>query len=172
MAGSQFMCWNSALSTTTTINTGTQYTLSTNSCALQIAVPSGGLIQLVEWGVSLATVQATAALLEVATTATASTMSTAHTTTTVFSAIDALNGSTSRLTMGTGATGYGNGTITSNTTLRPVDRQQVFSAYAKIWPLEDYPQVGNASAAQYLQFRINPAATVNAFIWARWIEKI
>jgi hypothetical protein len=171
LAGSQFQCWNSALSTTTTINAGTSYVTGA-ACALQLGVPSGGLIQLIEWGVSLATVQATAAVLEVATTATASTMTTAHTTTTVFPAINSLNGSTSRLTMSTTATGYGTGTITSNTTLRPIDRQQVFSAYAKIWPLEDYPQVGNASAAQYLQFRINTAATVTAFIYARWIELI
>jgi hypothetical protein len=119
-------------------------------------------------------VQATAAIVEVATTATATTGLTAHTTTTVFPAINVLNGATSRLTMGTGATGWSStATITSNTTLRPIDRQEVFSAYAKIWPLEDYPQVGNASAAQYLQFRIQPQATITAaLIYARWIEMI
>jgi len=172
LAGSQFMCWNSALSTTTTINAGTQYTAAA-LLALQLAVPSGGLIQLVEWGVSFNTVQATAAIVEVATTATATTGLTAHTTTTVFPAINVLNGATTRLTLGTGATAYGAVAITSNTTLRPVDRQEVFSAYSKIWPLEDYPQVGNASAAQYLQFRIQPQATItSALIYARWIEMI
>jgi hypothetical protein len=122
--------------------------------------------------VSLATVQTTAAIVEVATTATATTGLSAHTTTTVIPAINELNPAASRLTMGTAATGYGAVAITSNTTLRPLDRQNVFSAYAKIWPLEDYPQVGNASAAQYLQFRINTAATVTAIIYARWIELI
>lgn len=175
MAGNQFMCWNSALSTTTTINAGTSYTGGANPfCALQLGVPSGGLIQLIEWGISLNTVQSTAVQLEVATTATASTMTAAHSTTTVFPGIMSLTGATSKLTMSTTATGYGSGTITSNTTLRPLDRQQLFSAYAKIWPLEDYPQVGNASAAQYLQFRINPASgvVVVAMIYARWIEII
>ncbi|MFD9632845.1 hypothetical protein [Streptomyces violascens] len=170
MAGSQFQAYNSALSTTTNIDGGTSYA-SGAKVALQLGIPANGQIALVEWSVSLAGVQTTAAVLEVASTATASTMSTAHTTTTVFPAIDNYTLSTSRLTMSTTATGFGNGAITSNTTLRPVDRQQVFSAYAKIWPLEDYPRFGGSSA-QYLQFRINTAATVNAIIYARWIELI
>lgn len=170
MAGSQFQCYNSALSTTTNVDGGTSYA-SGAKCALQIAVPSNGLIQLVEWGCTLAVVQTTAAVVEVATTATGSTMSAGHTTTTVFPAIDVMSPATSRLTMGTTGTGYGNGSITSNTTLRPLDRQNVFSGYGKIWPLEDYPEVGGTSA-QFLQFRINTAATVVAIIWARWIEKI
>lgn len=170
MAGSQFQAYNSALSTTTNIDGGTSYATGAK-VALQIGIPANGQIALVEWSVSLAGVQTTAAVLEVASTATATTGLTAHTTTTVFPAIDNYTLSTSRLTMGTAATGYGAVAITSNTTLRPIDRQLVFSAYGKIWPLEDYPRFGG-SAAQYVQFRINTAATVTAVIGARWIELI
>lgn len=170
MAGSQFQAYNSALSTTTLIDGGTSYAAGAK-VALQLGIPANGQIALVEWSVSLGGVQTTAAVLEVASTATASTVTTAHTTTTVVPAMDNYTLATSRLTMGTGATGFGNGAITSNTTLRVPDRQQVFSAYGKIWPLEDYPRFGG-SAAQYLQFRINTAATVTAIIYARWIELI
>lgn len=166
----QFIAYNSALSTTTNVDGGTTYAAGAK-CALQLGIPSGGQIELVEWGVSLVTVQATAAALEVCSTAAASTMSTAHTTTTVANILDP-NGVTSRLTMSTTATGFGNGAITSNTSLRPVDRQNVFSSYAKIWPLGSYPKFGATGAAQYLQFRINTAASVNAWIYAVFNELI
>jgi hypothetical protein len=166
----QFIAYNSALSTTTAIDPGTSYATGAK-VALQLGIPSGGQIELVEWGVSLGTVQATAANLEVCSTATASTMSTAHSTTTICNILDP-NGATSRLTMSTSATGFGNGAITSNTSLRPVDRQNLFSSYAKIWPLGAYPKFGATGAAQYLQLRINTAATVNAYAYFVFNELI
>lgn len=160
----QFIAYNSALSTTTAVDPGTSYAAGAK-CAIQLQIPSGVQIELVEWGISLATVQATAAELEVCSTATGSTMSTAHTTTTVVNNLDP-NGPTSRLTYGaTTNTGFGNGAITSNTSLHPADRQEVFSAYAKIWPLGSYPKFGATGAIQYLQLRINTAATVSAYAY-------
>lgn len=169
-----FYAYNSALSATTAIAAGTSYVAATARVALQLGIPSGGRIKLIEWGISFdGSTAATPALVEVASTATASTMSSAHTTTTV----ECLDDSTypdSRLTMGTGATGYGNGAITSNTTLRMADRQYIAPSnqYIKQWPLGREPGFGASGAAQYLQFRINTTATVNAIVYAIWEESI
>jgi len=169
-----YIAYNSALSTTTGISAGTSYATGAK-VALQLHIPDAGQIQLVEWGVSFdGSAAATPALLEVATTDTASTMSTAHTTTTVKNLTDP-NGSASRLTYGTTSnTGYGNGTITSNTTLRMFDRQYVAptNQYVKMWPLGNYPMAGNGTTENYLQFRINTSATVNAIVYAVWQEFI
>jgi hypothetical protein len=167
----QFIAYNSALSAASAIDPGTSYVTGTARVALQLAIPSAGQIELVEWGVSLATVQATATALEVCSTATATGSLTTHTTTTIQNILDP-NGATSRLTMGAAATGFGNTGIASNTSLRPVDRQNVFSSYAKIWPLGSYPKFGATGAAQYLQFRISTAATVNAYLYAVFNELI
>lgn len=169
-----YIAYNSALSTTTGIAAGTSYATGAK-VALQLHIPDAGQIQLVEWGVSFdGSAAATPALLEVATTDTASTMSTAHTTTTVKNLTDP-NGSVSRLTFGaTTNTGYGNNAITSNTTLRMLDRQYIAptNQYVKMWPLGNYPMVGNAATENYLQFRINTSATVNAIVYAVWTELI
>ena len=168
-----FYAYNSALSTTTGIATGTSYATGAK-VGLQLAIPSGGRIKLVEWGVSFdGTSAQTPALLEVASTATATTGLTTHSTTT----IECLDDSTypdSRLTMGTAATGYGAVAITSNTTLRMADRQYVAptNQYIKQWPLGREPGFGSSAAAQYVQFRINTSATVNAIIYAIWEENI
>jgi hypothetical protein len=169
-----FIGYNSALSTTTAIDAGTSYATGAK-VALQLHIPDNGYIRLVEWGVSFnGSAAATPALLEVASTDTASTVSTAHTTTTVKS-LDAPSGNpASRLTMGTGSTGFGNGTITSNTTLRPLDRQYVAptNQYVKMWPLGREPEIGTAAAENFLQFRINTSATVTAILYAVWEEHI
>jgi hypothetical protein len=168
-----YIAYNSALSTTTGIAAGTSYATGAK-VALQLQVPDAGQIQLVEWGVSFdGSAAATPALLEVATTDTASTVSTGHTTTTVKPLTDP-NAAPSRLTMGTTGTGFGNGAITSNTTLRMVDRQYVAptNQYVKMWPLGNYPMIGNAATENFLQFRINTSATVNAIVYAVWIELI
>lgn len=170
---SLFIAYNSALSATTGIAAGTSYATG-SKVALQLGIPSGGRINLVEWGCSFdGSAAATPALLEVASTATASTVSTTHSTTTV-ECLDDVSGPDSRLTMGTGATGFGNGAITSNTTLRMADRQYISPTgqYVKMWPLGQYPAFGAAGAAQYVQFRINTAATVNAIVYAVWEENI
>jgi hypothetical protein len=168
-----YIGYNSALSTTTAIAAGTSYATGAK-VALQLNVPDNGTITLIEWGVSMdASAAATPALLEVATTDTASTVSTAHTTTTIKPYLNNQHGASS-LTMGTGATGYGNGTITSNTTLRPLDRQYVAptNQYVKMWPLGREPVIGNGTAESFLQFRINTTATVNAILYAVWDEQI
>jgi hypothetical protein len=167
-----FIGYNSALSTTTGIAAGTSYATGAK-CALQLNIPDNGRIKLVEWGVSFdGSSAATPALLEVASTDTASTMSTAHTTTTIES-LD-MYGVESRLTMGTGATGFGNGSITSNTTLRMADRQYIAptNQYIKMWPLGREPVFGSGTAESFLQFRINTTATVNAIVYAIWEEHI
>lgn len=168
-----FIAFNSALSTTTGIAAGTSYATGAK-VALQLQIPDAGQIELIEWGVSFdGSTAATPALLELATTDTASTVSTGHTTTTVKNLLDP-NGAASRLTMGTTGTGFGNGAITSNTTLRMVDRQYVAptNQYVKMWPLGTYPKIGNAATENFLQFRINTSATVNAIVYAVWNELI
>lgn len=168
-----YIAYNSALSTTTGIAAGTSYATGAK-VALQLGIPSGGQIQLIEWGISMdASAAATPALVEVASTATASTMGTGHTTTTVKPVNDP-NASASRLTMGTTSTGYGNPAITSNTTLRMADRQYVppTAPFVKLWPLGCYPMFGATGAAEFLQVRINTSATVNAICYLVWNELI
>ena len=168
-----FIAYNSALSTTTSIAAGTSYATGAK-VALQLGIPSAGRIKLVEWGCSFDGNSAvTPALLEVASTATATTSMTAHTTTTI-ECLDDSGYPDSRLTMGTGATAYGAVAITSNTTLRMADRQYIppTGQYVKQWPLGREPQFGASGAAQYLQFRINTTATVNAIVYAVWEEHI
>lgn len=168
-----FIAYNSALSTTTGIAAGTSYATGAK-VALQLNIPDAGQIELIEWGVSFdGSAAATPALLEVASTDTATTGLTAHSTTTVKNLLDP-NGAASRLTMGTSATGYGAVAITSNTTLRMADRQYVAptNQYVKMWPLGTYPKFGNGTTENFLQFRINTTATVNAIIYAVWNELI
>jgi hypothetical protein len=168
-----FIAYNSALSATTAIAAGTSYATGAK-VALQLGIPSGGQIELVQWGISMdASAAATAALVEIASTATASTMSSAHSTTTV-KPVDDPNAAASRLTMGTGATGYGNGAITSNTTLRMADRRYVppTGSVDVFIPMGMYPKFGATGAAEYLQFRLNTAATVNAICYMVWRELI
>lgn len=170
MPGSMFQTYNAGVSTGTAINGGEAINTATG-CTLQLGVPANGQIQLVEWWCSLNSIQTAGALFEVATTASASTMSTAHTTTTVFPVMDDTGLLASRLTMGTASTGYGTGLITTNTTLKTLDSQYVYSSYGKIWPLADYPPIGGSSAV-YLQFRVQTFATVTLKVGARWIETI
>lgn len=166
-----YIAFNSALSATTAIAAGTSYTTGAK-VALQIGIPSGGQIELIEWGIAQdGSAAATPTLVEIASTATASTMSTAHTTTTVKPRDDP-NAPASGMTMGTTSTGFGNGAITSNTTLRMAARLYVptTAPYEKLWPLGCYPKFGATGAAEYLQFRINTTVTVNAICWLVWNE--
>lgn len=166
-----YIAYNSALSATTAIAAGTSYATGAK-IAIQLGIPSGGQIELVEWGISMdASAAATPALLEIASTATASTCSSAHSTTTVKPVGDP-NAPGSGLTMGTTSTGYGNGAITSNTTLRMADRQYLppTAPFVKLWPLGCYPKFGATGAAEYVQLRINTTATVNAICYLVWNE--
>jgi hypothetical protein len=168
-----YIAYNSALSTTTAIAAGTSYATGAK-VALQIGIPSGGQIQLIEWGISAdASTAATPALVEIASTASASTVSTAHTTTTVKPLNDP-NAAASRLTMSTTGTGFGNGAITTNTTLRMADRQYLpmTAPFVKLWPLGCYPTFGATGAAEFVQLRINTTATVNVICYMVWNEMI
>ena len=166
-----YIAYNSALSTTTGIAAGTSYATGAK-VALQIGIPSGGQIELIEWGIAQdGSAAATPSLVEIASTATASTVSTAHTTTTVKPVNDP-NAPASGMTMGTTSTGFGNGAITSNTTLRMADRLYVptTSPWVKLWPLGCYPKFGATGAAEFLQLRINTTVTINAVVWMVWNE--
>jgi len=166
-----YIAYNSALSTTTGIAAGTSYATGAK-VALQIGIPSGGQIELIEWGIAQdGSAAATPSLVEIASTATASTVTTAHTTTTVKPVNDP-NAPASGMTMGTTSTGFGNGAITSNTTLRMADRLYVptTSPWVKLWPLGCYPKFGATGAAEFLQLRINTTVTINAVVWMVWNE--
>lgn len=166
-----YIAYNSALSATTAIAAGTSYTTGAK-VALQLGIPSGKQIELIEWGIAQdGSAAATPTLVEIASTATASTMSTAHTTTTVKPQLDP-NAPASTLTMSTTGTGYGNGAITSNTTLRMGPRLYVptTAPYEKLWPLGCYPKFGATGAAEFLQFRVNTTVTLNLICWLVWNE--
>lgn len=166
-----YVAYNSALSATTAIAAGTSYATGAK-VAIQLGIASGKQIEIVEWGIAQdGSAAATPTLVEIASTATASTVSTAHTTTTVKPMNDP-NAPASGLTMSTTATGYGNGAITSNTTLRMADRLYVptTAPYVKIWPLGCYPKFGATGAAEFVQLRINTTVTLNAICWLVWQE--
>lgn len=168
----QFIAYNSALSTTTGIAAGTSYATGAK-VAIQLQIPDSSQIELVSWGISLDVAQATAALVEIASTDTGSTATTAHTATTVESMGQYATGMNSRLTYGaTTNTGFGSGAITSNTTLRMADRAYVQQAYTMLWPLGERIWFGSAAAENFVQLRINTAATVNAICWLCWNEHI
>lgn len=166
-----YIAYNSALSTTTGIAAGTSYATGAK-VAIQVGIPSGGQIELIEWGIAHdGSTAATPSLVEIASTATASTVSTAHSTTTVKPVGDP-NAPASGMTMSTTGTGYGNGAIASNTTLRMADRLYVptTSPWVKLWPLGCYPKFGATGAAEFLQLRINTTVTLNVICWLVWNE--
>lgn len=163
----QYVAYNGPHSATTALVVPVSYAAGAK-CALQIGIPSGQFIYLVGFGVSFdedptAAAAANGAAIEIASTATASTMSTAHTTTTVKQWNAVVDGRASSMTMGTGSTGYGNGAITSNTTLRYADRRFIpaTSSFDMIWPSDMRPQFGAAAAAEYVQLRVNTTITLN-----------
>jgi hypothetical protein len=174
-----FTAYNAALSATTAIAAGTSYATGAK-CALQLAIPANGYIDIVEWGIDFSTDYTSdsanlSALFEIAVTATATTGLTAHTTTTV-QPMDraAVNGAaTSRLTMGTAATGFGAVAITTNTTLGMADRGYIKQSglYRYVGPEGRYYRAGNTSA-HFVQFRLNTSATAIASIYMKWDEHI
>lgn len=172
----QYVAHNGPFSATTALVVPTSYATGPK-VALQLGIPSGQFIYLLGWGISFdedptAAAASNAVACEIASTATASTVSTAHTTTTVKQWNAVVDGRASSLTMGTGATGYGNGAITSCTTLRYADRRFVppTSSFDMIWPSDMMPQFGAAAAAEYLQLRVNTPITINAHAYLIWHE--
>lgn len=160
---------NVALSTTTGIQAGASYTTGAK-VAIQLNVPDSMCIYIVEVGYSSDTNPTTSPLLELATTDTATTALTTHTTTTIKPLLNN-QANASRLTMGTGATGFGAVAITSNTTLRTLHKLYVPQQYVYTYPLGDYPVVGNGTAESFVQLRINTAATQNIYCWVIFDEE-
>lgn len=171
----QYIAYNSAHAATTALSVVTNYTTGAK-VALQLGIPSGQFIYLIGYGISMdrdptSAAAITGTQLEIASTATASTVSTAHSTTTVKPWND-VNGRASTLTMSTTATGYGNGAITSNTTLRYADKRFLppTTSFDYLFPSDMRPQFGNNSAAEFVQLRINTAMTLNALCYLIWDE--
>jgi len=160
---------NVALSTTTGIQAGASYATGAK-VAIQLNVPDNMCIKITEIGISSDVNPATAPLIELATTDTASTVTTGHTTTTIKPLLNNQNNA-SRLTMGTGATGYGTGAITTNTTLRTLHKLYVPQVYVYTYPLGTEPVVGNGTAESFLQFRVNTVSTQNLYCWLIWDEE-
>jgi hypothetical protein len=168
----RFTAYNAALSTTTAVGAGTSYATGAK-VAIQLQIPDNGSIKLIEWGWCQDVATSTATLLEIASTDTGSTVSTAHTTTTVKSNDMNVEGIASRLTYGaTTNTGYGNGAITSNTTLRNSCHLYVPQQIIYTYPLGQEYQFGNLTAENFVQLRVNTTATVNALAWLTWEEHI
>lgn len=163
-----YIAQNAALSTTTALGAGTSYA-SGAKVALQLQIPDNTSVSIVEIGWSQESATSTATLLELVTTDAASTVSTGHTTTTVKPLTQ--NNTTSRLTMGTTGTGYGNGAITTNTTLRTLHKLYAPQQYVYTWPLGMWPIANDGSTETYVQFRVNTTATVNAIAWIIWNEE-
>lgn len=173
----QYIAYNSALSLTTALAVAQSYATGAK-VALQLGIPSGQFITLIGWGIAFDRdpTSATAVLgsqCEIASTATASTVSVAHSTTTVKPWNAVIDGRASSLTMSTTGTGYGNGAITSNTTLRYADKRFVppTSSFDMIWPSDMRPQFGNNAAAEFVQLRVNTAMTANAMAYIIWEEQ-
>lgn len=169
----QFMAYNHALDTTTTVTAGPSYTAGTAAVAIQLQIPAAGTILVKEWGVTFATAQTTQANVVLRSTATGSTCTTAHTTTTV-KPVDTNNANAggSRLTYGaTTNTGYGITTITSATSLRQMGSLYVPSAYVYQAALGDEWEAGGSSI-EYVQLLINAGVTSLAKCWIKWIERI
>lgn len=167
---------NSALPLTTALSVATSYATGAKM-ALQIAVPSGAGILVVGYGISMdedptAAVAANATQFEIVRNATATTGLTSHTTTTIkpFDYPDL--GRASSMTMGTGATGYGAVAITTATPIAILANGYVppTGGLDYIFPSDMRPMVGNASAAEYLQFRVNTTITINLSCYLDWIE--
>lgn len=159
---------NHAYSATTNVAAGTSYA-SGAKCAIQIATSSTRMARIIEWGISMdGSAAATPATVELVQASAASTMSTAHSTSTIVP-LDDPNAGACSFTMSTTACGYGNGSITSNTTEAYFDNQYIAptSQYVKLWPLGREPVV---KVSKFLQLRINTSATVNAIAYILFQE--
>ena len=76
------------------------------------------------------------------------------------------------MSMGTTTTGYGNGAITSNTTLRYADKRFVpaTGSFDYVWPSDRLPMFGASGAAEYVQLRVNTTITLNLHAYLIWDE--
>lgn len=164
-----YVAYNTAFSATTGVQAGASYATGAK-IAIQLDIPSTLLVTVVEYGVSFdGSAAATPAIVELVQASAASTCSTAHTTTTVQPIGDNSSLAT-KLNFGAATdTGYGNGSITSNTTEKTFDRQYVAPTgqYVKQWPLGREPV---CAGSKFLQLRVNTSATVNMIGYIMWEE--
>lgn len=157
-----YIAYNCAFDATTGVTAGTSYT-ATAKCAIQLVTPATTQLRIVEWGINFSgSAAGTPSICTLALAGAASTMTTPHSTSTIVPISD--NAKTSSLTMGTGSSGYGAGAITTNTTSKMYDAQQVAQAgmYLKQWPLGREPVVPVSST---LQLRVNTAVTLIAIAY-------
>jgi hypothetical protein len=155
-----YVAYNCALDATTGVLAGTSYA-SGAKVAIQLATPATVRLRIIEWDVSFSgSAAGTPAFCTLAQAGAASTCSSAHSTSTILP-IGEDQSKTSSLTMGTTSSGYGNGAITTNTTSREYDAQQIgqTTQFFKQWPLGREPVL---PASSFLQLRINTAATLTA----------
>lgn len=160
MAG-LYVAYNCAFGVTTAAILGTSYATGAK-VAVQLVPISTGQIRVVEWGASFnGSAAGTPSVCSLSLAGAASTVTT-HTTSTIVPFGDSQK--TSSLSMGTGASGFGNGAITTNTTAKEFDAQFVAQAgaYVKQWPLGREPVV---LGSQILQLRISTAATLTALAY-------
>lgn len=164
----RYKCWNAPMQTTAAIasvSTGTSI-----KTLLQIAPPSTihGLT-VISWGFSLATAQAAEGRIELITTDVAATV-TAHVAAGV-QPLDA-NMEASKVTLGTGATGYTatvEGSITAVRTHDAIDvSSSAFPPYYSYQFMPDERPVINAG--KFLRVRATMGTSTNALCWIVWDE--
>lgn len=162
-----FIAYNAALDATTGVTAGTSYATGAK-VAIQLAPPSGIELRLVEWGVSFnGNAAGTPGVCTLVQASAASTCSSAHSTSTIIAVGD--RAKTSGLSMGTTTSGYGNGSITTNTTEKEFGAAFVgpTSQYEKQFPLgRDFV----VTTAKFCQLRINTAATLTALAYILFEE--
>lgn len=159
---------NLAVDTTTTLGGGASYATGIK-VAMQLQVPDNQVIRIVEFGWSQDVATSTLTLLKVQTTDTGSTGTTALSTTLVKPDCDR-DGRASSLTMASTGSSYGNGSLTSRTSIRELCSLYVPQVYEKLWPLGSWPIVGSGTGENFLQVVVNTTATVNGIVWIVWDE--
>lgn len=163
-----YIAYNAAISGASAVAAGQAITTAP-TLTLQLGVPDNQLINIVEFGYMQDVATATAPSVEVVTNDTAPSALTAHSTTTVKPLLN--NQATpSRLTMSTTGTCYGAGTTFTGTVLRTLHKGYLPQQYVYTWPLGQWPIVGNGTAENFVQVRIDAVTAVNALCWLIWDE--
>lgn len=166
MTGTLYRTYNGPMPTTAAqaaVTTGTAV-----KTLLQIAPPSGTGLYVASWGISFDGAAAAAGIkCELLTTGTVAATVTAH----VAAGIITVSGPaiTSKVTLGTGGTGYtgsAEGTITATRVLdyafvQPTGERAFLRPLGTEWIV---------APADFLRVRVTAAAAVNAVCWVEWTE--
>lgn len=160
-----YIAHNSALDATTTFTGGASYAIGIK-VAIQLNVPDNQVIRIAEWGWTQDVATATATLVGLTTTDTGSTVTTAGTAKPL---VDRDARATS-MTQSTTTTGYGNGALTSRTTLRHIEKLYVPQLFVKQYPLGQWPIVGAGTGESFVHLLVNTTATVNGLAYIVWDE--